>query len=704
MAWRRHFCPSQGGGLLLLWLLPALLKGQLDNVEGPRPCEKTPLRISCRGRRLPAFPQGLGRDVQQLDLALNSITSLADGDTAGLELLQHLDLSSNWLQAVSAQALAPLVHLRTLSLAANRLHWNHTANGKAFLSLGSLEALDLSGNHLDSNMAASYLGYLPSLQELDLSWNQVTQLSRGIFRGVLTVREINLKNNHIAAIEEGSLDALKALRVLDLAMNFLRCISGFHLPQVQVLNLSHNALESFVARGEVRGVYQLQVLDLSHNRLTSLPLLPRRNRLLYLNLSHNAIAHLAANATRTEDLAPWSSRQAGLSVGQSFWDATLGLAQILVLDLSSNQLSAFPVSFLHTLNSLHTLSLATNCIRGMEVEQPTRCHWPGHAASGREPAEVLSVKKLDLQGNLLHSLPRCFFALMPHLESVDLSRNYIQLCRAPPSSKREGPSGEGSSCTAFHRAPQLRHLSLRGNQLAIMHSYLFSHTALSSLDLSENEGLVIPEGALEGLESSLQMLFLKGNQMRISDLNLPCLGALKSVDLSQNQLRSLPPALLCSPLEKLDIRQNNLRSLEIATAAKLAHTLRNLTLAGNPFSCCELRGLKVILGVAAVTVWDLEDTHCSYHDGQKNVTARLTHRHAWPCPRRLRRDYPTALAGVAAGLLCSLCLACATCCLQKAAKGRVLLHLGLSSRVQPTPYQSEEATSGPSSADESTKV
>ncbi|KAJ6663175.1 hypothetical protein lerEdw1_010311, partial [Lerista edwardsae] len=610
---------------------------------------------------------GLGRDVERIDLAHNSIASLAGEDTAGLAHLEHLDLSSNQLQAVAERAMESLVRLRSLRLAANRLARHHLANGRAFRALGRLE---------------------------------VTWLSGGLFRGVPRLRELNLKNNGLVAIEEGALEGLRDLRVLDLALNSLRCVSGFRLPQVRVLNLSYNALESFAAGGEARAAPQLRTLDLSHNRLASLPLLPRGTGLRSLNLSHNAIAHVDANTTQAEHPSPWAARQAGPGVSWSGGDAAVGLATTVALDLSSNQLSALPVSLLRSLTSLHTLSLAENCLQGVAVGQPPWGPLPGPAAGGKEPAGALSVRELDLHGNRVRSLPRDFFNLMPRLERVDLGFNCVQLCSA---SKSGGPSEGGSGCTAFRHAPRLRHLSLRRNQLAVVPGRLFLQTPLSSLDLSENEGLVLPEGALAGLGASLRTLSLSGNQMPAGDLHFPCgLGGLKTLDLAGNRLSRLPPGLLCSPLEELDLRQNRLRGLDEATGAKLARSLRRLALAGNPFRCCELGGLEVLLGTAAVTVRDSEDARCSYYDGQENVTARIRPRQAWPCPQRLRRDYWIALAGVAGGLLCALCLACTACYLRKKGKGSLLLDLGRSRKVHPD--RSELAASGQSSVDTSTKV
>ncbi|XP_061455018.1 transforming growth factor beta activator LRRC32-like [Rhineura floridana] len=699
-------------GCFILWPLllplPVLLSAQPDWEETPKPlpCQKISLYISCKGRGFSTFPQGLGYGIKRIDVSHNAILNLTESDTATLEHLEQLDLGSNRLQWVSERALKHLVRLHSLILATNHLHRDYNSNAKAFLALVSLVALDLSANNLDNDMVALYLHSLPSLERLDLSRNHVTRLSESIFQGMPKLREINMKSNYIAEIEEGAFTLLSGLEVLNLAMNSLPCISGFSLTQLRILNLSYNMLEFFeVAEGGLasgEAPYQLQALDLSHNRLVLLPLLPRRNQLGHLNVSHNTIALLAASSTRTELYSPGHYRRP--------WDmssANLRLRKVTDLDLSNNHLESFPVRFLYSLNSLQSLSMGMNCLQDITVELPTNCSFQSPDANRRQPGVgvrqdliSLSVRKLDLQGNAIHYLPQCFFDIMPDLEAVDMSLNNIQLCRAWNVSKRERPSAERENCTSFQRIPRLRHLSLRGNNLGTVHSHQFSHTPLSSLDLSENKGLSMPGAALEGLESSLQELSLRGSQMKISGLNFPCLGVLKRLDLSENKLSLLPRSLHCAPLEKLNIRANRLPSLEEATVMHLARSLQSMSVAGNPFSCCELQWLDV-LGASAITVPDLDETLCYYRDRGKNFTARISDKDAVHlCPP----EAPRASLAVLMACLCSLCLPCSICYFVKKGKKHMPLYLGfLSNKVDPAPYLSKE-TSGQTATDNITKV
>lgn len=648
--------------------------------------------FSCRGHGLSIFPRGLGHDLKQVDISHNFIANLTDGNTASLRRLELLDLSSNQLQSVSKRALKHLRHLRSLLLATNNLNRNYLTNGKAFLSLMSLEVLDLSANHLDSKMATAYLHNLPSLAKLDLAGNQMDGLPRTIFHGVPALKEINLQANFIMAIEDGSFEPLKSLHVLNLAFNSLCCISGFNLPPLRVLNLSCNSLKTFVAEGAAGESYQLRVLDLSHNQLTSLPLLPRKNRLAHLNLSHNAIVDWTTDSTGPGE---FSSQKPNVSRSITFQLATLEN-----LDLSSNRMNSFPAQFFHHLSSMHTLSMAMNCLHDVAPDLPAGCLLPapdGHELGPLKELTLLSVRKLDLHGNSIQSLPSCFFYSLPNLEAMDLALNEIQFCTA---TEREPRSAEGGNCTDFHSIRQLRHLSLRGNRLATVASSVFSQTPLSSLDLSENKGLFLPEGALEGLQSSLQKLSLRGSQMETSDMNFPCLGVLRILDLSENQLSTLPRGLLCSPLEKLDLQNNKLLSLEEAAVVNLSRSLRNLSIAGNPFDCCKSSWLQ-IMEVLGIAVLDLEEAFCTYQAGNKTLTVQISNTFPRLCSRGTHSGFVAVMVVVAC---CFLCMTCGMYYLLKRGKKHIPLYLRFINKVGPVVYLNKEKTIGQGPTDTITKV
>ncbi|KFQ35258.1 Leucine-rich repeat-containing protein 32, partial [Merops nubicus] len=547
---------------------------------------QTPTKVSCKGAGLREFPTELAQGVKHLELSNNLLQNLSGSSMPTFGQLEYLDVCSNLLEVVSATALARLPQLRVLLLGSNRLDRNPLANGRALHLLRNIEVLDLSANHLESHVVGWYISNLTQLRTLDLSGNKMTRLPAGIFRSAPRLRQLDLSNNYLLEIEEGAFEALEELEVVNLALNSLHCISSFSLTQLRVLNLSHNALELFVT-GEGAEPYLLQVLDLSHNRLLHFPELPRAQHLTHLNLSNNLIASLLPGPGRPEEFLLLYEEMAKSNRTRP---AAAGLTRVADLDLSKNRLELFPLPFFHSLGSLQSLSLATNCLQAVAREWLAGSMEPG----ARSP--TLSVRRLDLHGNAIHVLPRWFFQSLPWLEAIDLGSNHLQPCESQ-GGPRGGDSGggspgpaPGSSCTPFHDVPRLKHLNLQRNNISRLPPFSFSHTSLLSLDLSGNKDLSLPKEALGGLESSLQSLSLRGNQMDDSEAELPCLATLKVLDLSGNRLSLLPPGLLCSPLESLDVGDNSL--LGLGELRSWSHSLRDVGIAGNPFSCCQLGWLE----------------------------------------------------------------------------------------------------------------
>ncbi|NWV75719.1 LRC32 protein, partial [Dasyornis broadbenti] len=565
-------------GWFLLWLLPSILRALASPETRPSStlCQQSPTKVSCKGVGLRKFPKELGQGIKYLELSSNFIQNLSGSYMAGFGQLEYLDVCFNQLEAVSATALAWLPQLRSLLLGSNHLDRNYLANGEAFRLLRNIEVLDLSVNNLESHMASWYISNLTSLRVLDLSGNRMTKLVAGSFRSSLRLRQLDLSNNYIMEIQEGAFEPLEELEVLNLALNSLHCISGFSLTQLRVLNLSHNALELFSSE-EGAEPYLLRVLDLSHNRLLSFPELPKVHDLTHLNLSNNLIASLLSGSPHPREFVLLYKEMERFN--RTVRPAAT-LTHVADLDLSNNRLELFPFSFFHPLGSLHSLSLARNCLQDVARD------------SVSNGSMELSVRSLDLHSNALRVLPRWFFNSLPHLESVDLGSNSLQPCESQGSDMGRDLEGDShmsalrDTCTPFYDVPHLKHLSLSKNNISRLQPYTFSQTPLLSLDLSGNRDLSMPTGALVGLELSLQELSLRDNQMDESQAALPCLGTLRVLDLSGNHLSLLPTGLSCSPLESLDVRDNNLQTL--GKLGSWSRRLRAVFVAGNPWSCCSL--------------------------------------------------------------------------------------------------------------------
>ncbi|KFO72037.1 Leucine-rich repeat-containing protein 32, partial [Cuculus canorus] len=576
-------------GCLLLWLLPSMLRAQSNGEArlGSMPCQQSPTKVSCKGAGLHKFPKELGQGIRYLELSNNFIQNLSDSYMPGFGQLEYLDLSFNQLEALSDRTLSQLPQLRSLLLGSNHLDRNYHANGQALHLLRNIEVLDLSANNLESHMVSWYIRNFTTLRILDLSGNKMVRLPAGIFWSTPQLRELDLGNNYIMEIEEGVFEALEELEVVNLALNSLYCISGFSLTQLRVLNLSHNALELFVSEVGAEP-YLLQVLDLSYNRLLYFPELPKVHYLTHLNLSNNLIASLLPGSHQLREFAlPYEEM---LRFNRTL-STVAGLTHVADLDLSNNQLQLFPFPFFRSLGSLHSLSLARNCLQDITMKLLTSSTEPSNRSATPLEHATLSIRSLDLHDNALRVLPRWFFDSLPQLERIDLGSNSLQPCEGQGSDWRARVPAPGGTCTPFYNVPRLKHLSLHNNNITRLHPYTFNQTRLLSLDLSGNKGLLVAKEALRGLEFSLQKLSLRGNQMDNSKAELPCLDTLKVLDLSGNNLSLLPTGLFCSPLESLDVRNNSLLTLEKLALTSWSHSLKDVSIAGNPFSCCSLAWL-----------------------------------------------------------------------------------------------------------------
>ncbi|XP_071613692.1 transforming growth factor beta activator LRRC32-like [Heliangelus exortis] len=671
-------------GCLLLCLLPSVLQAQSKEEERPKPslCQQSPVKVSCTGVGLQSFPEVPGQGVKYLELSNNFIQNLTSDSMQGFGQLEYLDLGSNQLEAVSDLSLAQLPQLHTLLLGSNHLDHNYHANGRALQLLRSIQVLDLSANSLESHMAAWFITNLTGLRSLHLSGNRMSKLPAEIFWSTPRLRQLDLSNNYIMEIEEGAFEALGELEVVNLALNSLHCVSGFSLRHLRVLNLSHNALELFSSEDGAEP-YLLQVLDLSHNRLLCFPELPRAHHLTHLNLSNNLIASLLPGSRHPGDFVLHYEEMGRF---RGTWHA--GLTRLADLDLSYNHLQVFPVPFFRSLSSLRSLSLARNCLREVAGDGLSRA--------------ALPVRCLDLHGNAIRLLPPWLFDSLPLLEALDLGSNSLQPCQGHGSHPggESQPPAPGGTCTPFYGISHLKHLSLSRNNLTRLQPYAFHQTSLLSLDLSGNRDLSVPREALGGLEFSLRKLSLSGNGMDNSEAELPCLPVLTALDLAGNRLSFLPSGLFCSPLESLDLRDNLLQTLEKPALASWPQSLRDVAIAGNPFSCCSLAWLDTLQG-SGVGVRDLDQTLCTYQDESRNFSARISSSPWWLCPRP---QGSSSLAVLLAVLSLFILSSGAWCLLRKGQKlsGPVGLHRMRVGVFPQCPKREEPAQVKP--ADSVTKV
>ncbi|KAI8611633.1 hypothetical protein BC830DRAFT_1140460 [Chytriomyces sp. MP71] len=221
-------------------------------------------------------------DVNNLNLHSPKPTS-ANATTRGESLLSDEDLMKLFPLPSRGAATAPLSPTRVKSpklpdeseepftrpLSTNL---NYNARGLTILPTSfpvhtHLTRLHLAGNRL-TGLPEEAMALLPALNFLDLSDNPIQRITRGLgaCRGL---KEVFARNCGLINVEEGALESLDGLEVLDL--------SGNHLSQFSPFAFAHCT-------------YHLHTLILSNNRLRSLPPslgLHRGRELMYLIISGN---------------------------------------------------------------------------------------------------------------------------------------------------------------------------------------------------------------------------------------------------------------------------------------------------------------------------------------------------------------------------------------------------------------------------------
>ncbi|KAM4697218.1 transforming growth factor beta activator LRRC32-like [Rhinophrynus dorsalis] len=609
--------------LLLLHLLLAQSCAK-PYTDSSRVCMQSSSEVNCQHLHMDSVPKNLSSDVRTLDLSHNFIKKLTNISLLHLHNLVNLSIGYNHIELIEQGALRTLTQLHSLNLAANKLHKYCLSHKGIIDPMKSLKILSLAENNLKSDMLNCYLTNSTSLEMLDLSGNNIVTLSCGMFDGLLQLSELDLSRNDIMEIEKGTFDGLQNLTVLNLAMNFIHCISSFDLTQLIFLNLSSNALEFFHSNDSQK-IYRLKILDLSHNNLLHFPVLPKFQEIKHLNLSGNNMVETTPPSNKTlENLKRifWLDDFPELDLFSAIENKESDLLHITNLDLSSNQLTSFPCRFLSNLRALQNLNLAHNCLKNMTEESFSAEVFNQMHNRSDISVTLTSLKVLDLQGNDLQSLPQWFFDYLPAIEQLNLKNNKIKLC--------SNPHAKNHICTNFSGALHLNYLNLGGNNIRQLPPHAFHNSSLVSLDVSENLGLEIQEGALDGIDKSLQFLSLKGNQMNNSQTKLPCLKMLKYLNLSYNNLTAIPAYLQCSQLDSIDFRHNVLHTLDENTALLWAETLTQMYISGNPFSCCSLKWLDD-LQVAQVHIQDLDDTYCIYPRGIVNIRANVTNDHTKIC-------------------------------------------------------------------------
>ncbi len=245
--------------------------------------------------------------IRDLDLSACGIITIENGTFSLMPLLMRLNLAENGLEDIPP-AVMILPQLKWLSLSGNAgSHGGHDYGG------GELKLLD--GN----------FAFMSNLTYLDLSFNRIGQVTKGIFLGLSRLEELDLRNNSLYRLMEGCFKPLVSLKVLHLDgnafgkqnfsratlegltsleyLNMDRCKLSFTdqeaifagAPRLKKLSLRENKIVSFGSRNPFADATSLVSVDLFKNRIRGwdTPLFASSPNLDVLNLAENQISHVS---------------------------------------------------------------------------------------------------------------------------------------------------------------------------------------------------------------------------------------------------------------------------------------------------------------------------------------------------------------------------------------------------------------------------
>ncbi|XP_069763673.1 leucine-rich repeat and fibronectin type III domain-containing protein 1-like protein isoform X2 [Narcine bancroftii] len=176
------------------------------------------LAILCAKTGLLFVPPSIDRRTVELRLTDNFITTVRKTDFNNMTSLVHLTLSRNTISQIMPHTFEDLRGLRALHLDSNRLT---RVTPEHFNGLVNLRHLILSNNQLHYISANSFDDFVTSLEDLDLSYNNLENLPWETIGKMTNVNTLSLDHNLIDFVPEGTFSNLHKLARLDMTSNKL---------------------------------------------------------------------------------------------------------------------------------------------------------------------------------------------------------------------------------------------------------------------------------------------------------------------------------------------------------------------------------------------------------------------------------------------------------------------------------------------------
>lgn len=278
--------------------------------------------------------------------------ALPVGVFSGLINLHHIELTAMLLGRSVWHELECLKQLEDLDLSINNIT---LININILNNLLNLSLLNLKENYIQSIFNGSFES-LSRLQHLDLSRNKIKNIERGAFKGLIGLTTLILSGNRIRTVYSDTFQGLRKLDILDMSSNSVNTVvlDAFEeLRNLNQLNLSGNSIET-IGQDTFKGLSNLRWLLLANNQMRTISgeALSRLSSLRMLDISLNLLKTLPKLPTLLTSLDLRNNSLVELT-NNSFE----GLLFLSELDLSHNKVTEFTwYNIPHTVSELNLSS------------------------------------------------------------------------------------------------------------------------------------------------------------------------------------------------------------------------------------------------------------------------------------------------------------------------------------------------------------
>ncbi|XP_065174215.1 uncharacterized protein [Atheta coriaria] len=313
------------------------------------------------GNNISNFDNSLGflPSLKILDLSYQNLSSISNEMFPEPSALSNLNMSNNAISKITPNAFKNLEDLIILDLSNNKLnvlnpvllHDTQNPNTPEYIfdNLPKLQIIILFGNNILNFDNA--LGYLPSLQKLDLSYQNLSIISNEMFPEPSALSNLYMSNNAISKITPNAFKNLKELVILDLSNNKLNVLNPVLLHDTQNPNTPKYMFDNLL---------KLQTIILFGNNISNFDyVLSKHPVLTILDLSNNNLASIS-NRMFPEISAIKHLNMSNNQINEIYPNTFANMQSLEHLDLSHNRIKNMHIASLHGLPVLQSLNLSYN--------------------------------------------------------------------------------------------------------------------------------------------------------------------------------------------------------------------------------------------------------------------------------------------------------------------------------------------------------